>query len=114
MVSRRPDGRSVAQEVKVVVGGAHDHVRRSLDSINHSLGTIQRTRDRILSGHAAAFEIQARYEHQLQDALVNTPPDVIRRMIVIERMTAATAISADLVDLGLQLVETSRRRLLSA
>lgn len=111
---RHADGHSGEQDVKTVVGSAHQHVKRSLNSIHHSLGTIQRTRDRILTGQAAAVRVENRYQQQLLETLENAPPDVIRRIVILERMTAATAISAELVELGLQLVESSRRRLLGA
>jgi hypothetical protein len=111
-VSRPQRTNSHAQQMASLVSVVHDRVNRSLTSINRSLRTIQRTRDRIPSGREAALRVERRYERELQDALGHLSPHVTRQMALGERLTAATAISAELIEVGLELLETSRQRLL--
>lgn len=90
---------------------AHDRVNRSVSSINRSLGTIQRTRDRIPFGSEVALRIERRYERELQEALAHLSPQAMRHMALSQRWSAASAISAELIEVGLQLLATSRLRL---
>lgn len=114
MVSRRERVHVSVRDVENAIRMARQRVNRTLGSIHRSLRTIQRTRDRIPPGRAAALRVEDRYQQRLQDVLARLSPQRLRQMALNERIAAATAVSAELVELGAQLMEASKSRLLSA